>query len=482
MSIYLAIDLGTTGCRSILFNEALQELGSSYEEYGLITPKVGWVEQSAEKWWEMTLRTAKEAIACSFIDSTQICGISISSQGISIVPVDKSLKPLCNAMSWLDVRAQEQTMLLKNQWEQDLFVLTGKPAEACYTLPKLMWLKENKPDIWEEAWKFLMPMDYLLGRFTGNPVTDHSMASGTLMYDIKNCCWSKEILNQYGIDENRLPQIQWSGECAGTVLPEVAKELGLRCDCVVAVGAQDQKCAALGAGLADGTVTISLGTAGAITKCWKEAKTKEISNVGWCGYTQPGTWVTEGVINTAGTCMRWVRDLLFANESYDIINEEAEKALKRDSTLMFYPFLNGSSSPNYYQDAEGNFYGVNLSTQRGDFAAAVMEGVAFQIRILLEAMDAYGNVDKLVLFGGGAKSPLWCQIIANATGMKILVPPTAEAAGAGAAILAARACGKDIKPLLCQKVYMPVQHEQYENKYAKYRRIEFKLWQQEQGI
>lgn len=476
MSIYLAIDLGTTGCRSILFNEALQELGSSYEEYGLITPEVGWVEQSAESWWELTLRTAKEAIARSGIDSTEICGISVSSQGISIVPVDQFLTPLCNAISWLDVRAQEQAKQLESQWGQNLFVHTGKPIDPCYTLPKLMWLKENRPEIWKLAWKFLMPMDFLIGKLTGNPVTDHSMASGTLMYDIKNCCWSKKILNQYGVDEARLPQIQWSGETAGIVLPEVAKELGLRCDCVVAVGAQDQKCAALGAGLADGTVTISLGTAGAVTKRWQEPKTEVISNVGWCGYTEPETWVTEGVINTAGTCLRWVRDLLFPNEGYDRINEEAKKAIDGNTTLLFYPYLNGPSSPDYYLDAEGSFYGVNLSTRRGDFAAAVMEGVAFQIRILLEAMDSYGNIDRLVLFGGGAKSPLWCQIIANATGMEIMVPSTAEAAGAGAAMLAAKACGKDIQPMACKEIYIPAQHEVYENKYARYRGIEAKLW------
>lgn len=479
MSVYLAIDLGTTGCRSILFNEDLQELGASYEEYGLITPEAGWVEQDAQSWWEMTMRTAKKAIAGSGVDSAEICGISVSSQGISIVPVDQFLKPLCNAISWLDVRAQEQAKQLENQWGEKMFVHTGKPIDPCYTLPKLMWLQENRPQIWKSAWKFLMPMDYLLGKLTGNPVTDHSMASGTLMYDIKNCCWSKDILEQYGIEEEKLPQIRWSGESAGTVLPEVAKALGLRHDCVVAVGAQDQKCAALGAGLADGTVTISLGTAGAVTKQWKAPETEAISNVGWCGYTKPGTWVTEGVINTAGTCLRWVRDLMFPGEDYDVINTEAQEALDRESSLMFYPYLNGPSSPDYYPDAEGSFYGANLSTKRGDFAAAVMEGVAFQIRILLEAMDAYGNVDKLVLFGGGAKSPLWCQIIANATGMEIMVPSSAEAAGAGAAMLAAKACGKDIQSMQCRKVYMPAQRECYEKKYARYRSVEAKLWGQE---
>ena len=477
MAIYLAIDLGTTGCRSILFNEALEEVGSAYEEYGLITPSRGWVEQDAEHWWEMTLQTAQKAIAKGSVSANQIAGISVSSQGITVVPVDKNFRPLCNAISWLDSRAEEQAKRLENDWGEELFAHTGKPADACYSLPKLLWLRKERPEIWAKTWKFLMPMDYLIGKLTGNPVTDHSMASGTLLYDIQNGCWSQKILAQYDIDEQRLPEIKWSGEIAGVILPEVADKLGLRPDCVVAVGAQDQKCAALGAGLQDGTMTVSLGTAGAITKKWKKAETRTITNVGWCGYTEPGTWVTEGVINTAGTCLRWVRDQLYKGDDYNTINAEAQVAMERGSNLLFYPYLSGPSSPHYYPDAEGVFYGMSLITQRGDFALAVMEGVAFQIRLLLEAMEAYGNVTRLVLFGGGSKSPLWCQIIANVTGLEILIPSTVEAAGAGAAILAARACGVELKPLSYSKVCVPENKEAYEKKYEKYRSIEAKLWQ-----
>ena len=478
MSFYLAVDLGTTGCRSILFNEDLQEIGSAYEEYGLITPRSGWVEQDAECWWKLTLQTAKTAITESAVDASQIAGISVSSQGITVVPVDKDMKPLCNAISWLDARTLEQTEQLRKEWGQELFHLTGKPTEAYYTLTKLLWLQKEQPGIWETAWKFLMPMDYLLGKLCGNPVTDHSMASGTLMYDLRNCCWSKKVLEQYGIEESRLPELRWSGECAGTVLPEVAAELGLSESCVVAVGAQDQKCAALGAGLKDGTMTISLGTAGAITKYWKTVDTHAVSNVGWCGYVEPGSWVTEGVINTAGTCLRWTRDEMFRGEGYDEINAEAKAAMDRGSKLMFYPYMSGPSGPDNYPDAQGCFYGVDLSTKRGDFAAAVMEGVAYQIRIMLEAMEAYGAVDRLVLFGGGSKSPLWCQIIADITGMEILVPATSEAAGAGAAMLAAKAAGKELQSLPCGKTYTCSERKHhYEETYITYRSIEKKLWQ-----
>ena len=187
-------------------------------------------------------------------------------------------------------------------------------------------------------------------------------------------------------------------------------------DCIVAAGAQDQKCAALGTGLDQDTMTVSLGTAGAVTKLWREALPERYTSVGWCGYTDPGAWVTEGVINTAGTCLRWVRDTLFPGEGYDTINREAKQAAARGSRMLFYPYLNGPSAPDYYPDAEGCFYGASLSSTRGDFALAVMRGVAFQIRIMLEAMGAYSEVTQLVLFGGGARSPLWCQCISDAAG------------------------------------------------------------------
>lgn len=477
---YLAVDLGTTGCRSILFDEKLNQLAATYEEYGLITPKEGWTEQDAELWWTLTVKTAKEAIAQSGLSPEEVRGISVSSQGITVVPVDEKLHPLCNALSWLDVRAQEQTdRIAREVGKTEMFTHTGKPVNACYTLPKMLWLQEEAADVWQKAWKFLMPMDYLIGKLTGNCVTDHSMASGTLFYDIKNCCWSKEILKKYHIPEEKLPGLAWSGESAGCVLPEVAKELGVSESCVVAVGAQDQKCAAYGAGLCDGTMTISLGTAGAITKRWTQPRTEDVTNVGWCGYAEPGTWVTEGVINTAGTCLRWVRDLLYKGESYDTMNAEAKAAIDSGSSLLFYPYMAGPSAPSFYPDSEGSFYGVNLATTRGHFAAAVMEGVAFQVRIMLEAMDAIGNVEKLVLFGGASKSPLWCQIIADVTGMEILVPSTSEAAGAGAAMLAAKAAGRELEPLAYPYKYRPTDAgTMYEEKYRRYRIIEKKLWQE----
>ncbi len=476
--MYLSVDLGTTGCRSIIFDSLLNLLGDSYEEYELITPKDDYVEQDANLWWELTLKTAKKAIEKSGTDARSIKSISISSQGITIVPVDKNLNPLYNAISWLDSRPKQQTLNIDKIFgKEKIFEICGKPLEAYYTLPKLIWFKDERKEVWDKTYKFLMPMDFLIAKLTGNCVTDHSMASGTLLYDLKKCKWSKEITEKFEIPEDMLPEILWSGKCAGNILPDVAQELGLSPDCVVSVGAQDQKCAALGVGLDDETMTISLGTAGAVTKKWNTVDFSQGNKIGWCGYADSGVWVTEGVINTAGTCLRWLRDLMYKDEGYKVIDEEALNAINNGCNLLFYPYMNGPSSPDFYADAQGMFYGINLATSRGDFAAAVMEGVAFQIRIILEAMNAYGNVNKIVLFGGGAKGKLWCQIIADITGLEIMIPSTFEAAGAGAAILAARALDENIKPLKYVQTFKPSDKtDMYNEKYSRYRRIEKMLW------
>jgi len=482
MAVYLAVDLGTTGCRSILFDSELRQISDCYEEYGLITPRDKWVEQDARLWWELTQRTAKTAIEKAGADPGMIKGISVSSQGITLVPVDEKLNPLHHAISWLDVRAEKQTEEIERDFGfQKMFALTGKPVDAAYFLPKILWLRDEMPEIYEKAWKFLMPMDFLIAKLTGKCVTDHSMASGTLMYDIKNKVWSKEVLEKYEIEEAKLPELKWGGEIAGTLLPEVAEELGLSKDCIVAVGAQDQRCASLGAGLKQGVVTISLGTAGAICKYWDEVKTEQETRIGWSAYISEESWVTEGVINTAAASLRWLRDMMFPGESYALINEEAEQAREHDEKVMFYPYLSGATSPDYYPDSDGCFYGMNLGTTRGGCALAVMEGIAFQIRIILEAMKALEDVHTIVLFGGGAKSPVWSQIIADVTGMKIVVPETAEAAGAGAAILAGLAAGEfkreNLPSLSYKRSYEPGEREQeYREKFERYRKIEYKLW------
>ncbi len=481
MTSYWAIDLGTTGCRSILYNECMEEIASAYCEYGLITPSERCVEQDAELWWLLAKNTLREALCACNRNANTVASVSISSQGITLVPVDKSLSPLCNAMSWLDTRAVAETEYIKQVFgEKAIRSHTGKPTEPAYTLPKILWLRNNRPEIYSSTFRFLMPMDFLIAKLTGICVTDHTMASGTMMYDIRNSRWSESVLEKFDLDIEKLPKLVRSGERVGNVLPEICEELGLRSDCAVVAGAQDQRCASLGAGLREGVMTLSLGTAAALCRLFNKPAVDELNKVGWSAYLHSGEWVAEGVVNTASVCLRWLRDLMFQGDDYTRINIEAAEALERGGSLMFYPYLSGPSSPDYYPNAQGSFYGAHLGTQRGDFALAVMEGVAFQVKILLEVMDPHDEILTLSVFGGGSKSPLWCQILADVTERQIEVPKTVETAGLGAAILASWGVGaSDSHNALTDisRVYTPGERiERYRQLYKEYRKTEHKLW------
>ncbi|MEN6595101.1 MAG: FGGY family carbohydrate kinase [Clostridiaceae bacterium] len=485
MSCYLAIDLGTTGCRSILFDGSLRQLSDSYIEYGLMTPREHWVEQDANLWWELALETSLRAISASGLTGQAIDAIGISSQGITIVPINKHFEPLRNAISWLDARANEQAAFLEREiGSQEMFRQTGKSIYAAYAACKILWIRENEPEVFQKTWKFVMPMDFLAAKLTGVCVTDHTMASGTLLYDIHQQKWSAPLLARCGLSERLLPELRWAGETAGTVLPEVAERLGLRKNCVVAVGAQDQRCASLGVGLRRDVATISLGTAGAIGVLRETAQTEGDLRIGWSAYIRPNACVNEGVINTAAVSLRWLRDLMYPGCGYDILDHEAAKALSTQPALFFYPYLTGPSNPHNYPNSQGSFVGASLGTTRGDFALAVMEGVAYQIRSMLEAMHALDGEMSLILFGGGAKSELWCQIIADITGLAIQVPCLAEAAGAGAAILAGIGTGafsrEDPPGLPIKQTYLPGERANaYAVAYARYRGIERRLWAQD---
>ncbi len=478
MAYFLAIDLGTTGCRSMVFDDALRLFGSDYIEYGLITPKPNWYEQDANLWWNIACQTMKAAIAASGISGNEIASLSVSSQGISIVPVDRAWQPLRNALSWMDTRAEEEEQrLIAELGQEETFSRTGKRIAATYTLPKLLWLQQNEPDVFAKADYFLMPLDFLTAKLTGRAVTDPSMASGTLFYDMRAGCWHRPTLARYGINESKLARILPSGSVAGTVLPEVAALLGLLSDCLVCVGAQDQRCASLGAGLSPGVVTVSLGTAAAVCKLCARFAPEDGMHVGWSPYVFAGEWVSESVAGAAGASLRWLRDSIYQEMTYDTINCEAEIARERGSEVAFLPYLCGPGFPRFDPASTGCFHKITMATQRGDLALAVMRGVVFQIREILESMDANAETKRLVLFGGGVKSTLWRQLFADGLNMPVYIPSEAETAGIGAAILAGLGAGRFQKENLPQirfsGVSMPSEKAKEENEhYMKFRALE----------
>ena len=261
MPYVLTIDFGTSGCRSAIYNENLDMLCVSVEEYPLIVHSEAEIEQDANIWWEKAKATIKNVVSSSGINVKEIRSLSISSQGIAFVPIDRQGNTLSNAISWLDTRAQSETEEIEARYGMpEIYQRTGKRISGVYSLPKLIWFKNNCTEIYNAAWKILLPLDYIQFKLSGRCVTDHTMAGGTMFYNVQTQQWDTEILDTYGLDVQKLPEIAWAGTTIGTISPDVAEELGLCKELVIVNGAQDQKCAALGAGASQEVAAISLGT------------------------------------------------------------------------------------------------------------------------------------------------------------------------------------------------------------------------------
>jgi xylulokinase len=483
MAHLIGIDLGTTGCKAAVYDERGETWGESYLEYGLITLSPVMIEQDPHAWWSLTCQAIQEALADANIDRSGVKGISVSSQGISFVLLDQQGQPLGNAINWLDGRALDEcSQILQRYSAQDLFTITGKRAAPFYVLPKLLWLRKHQPQVWKQARALLMGHDYLVYRLCGEKATDHSMAGGTLLYDLHTCTWNEQLLQSFEIPAEILPAIHWSGTAVGTLRPEVAELLGLPQTTVVAVGGQDQKCAALGAGIDDQTATVSLGTACAISQVMDRPLTDPGMRIPTFSFVQRGRWVLEGVIGTGAGSLRWYRDTLGGKLPYKQLDDEAAAVPAGAEGVRFYPHLAGAGSPHWHSSSRGAFQGLSLATTRGHLTRAVLEGVAFQIREnLAVSQELAGTVKSLIVFGGGAKSALWREIIADVTNRPLAWTPTVETASLGASILAGLASGvfasfadgrSATLKILVQREPDPEMARQYAGYFAEYQKAE----------
>ena len=443
MDTLLGIDLGTTGIKAAICSPDGHLLGESYLEYPLIRPAPGIVEQDAEAWWALTQEAIRQAVSAAQVQGHTVRALSASSQGISFVAVDHEGRPLDRAINWLDTRATVQAEAIRDRYsDADLFALTGKRASPAYVLPKLLWLRQHKPHLYRRTHKFLMAHDYLVRKLTGQSVTDHSLAGGTLLYDVSRLSWSQELLETFDIAVEQLPAIRWAGNSLGPIRAEVADELGLSRNVVIVVGGQDQKCAALGASIRPGVATISLGTASAISCLTERPVLDPERRIPAYPFVVPGYWDLEGVVGTAGGALRWLRETFFPHETYKALGHMAEESPPGANGVSFFPHLSGANSPHWQLDVWGAFTGLSLATGPEDIVRSVLEGVAFQIRENLDALDSMGlAIDELTLFGGGAQNPFWSQMISDIANKSATATEMVDVANWGACILAGIGAG-----------------------------------------
>ena len=441
MNNYIGIDLGTSSVKMLLVSRDGEILKSVTKEYPICYPKSGWSEQNPYDWYNASIEGLKELIRD--VEKSTVKGISFGGQMHGLVILDENDNVIRPAILWNDGRTQKQTDYLNEVIGKDkLSDYTANIAFAGFTAPKILWVKENEPDNFAKICKIMLPKDYLAYRLSGAFATDYSDASGMLLLDVKNRKWSQEMCRICGIDESKLPKLYESYEKIGTLLPKVAKELGLDENVSISIGAGDNAAAAVGTGtVGNGSCNISLGTSGTVFVS-QDNFSVDNNNALHSFCHSNGAYHLMGCILSAASCNKWwVEDILgtsdFANEEKNLDN-----LLGKNSTY-FLPYLMGERSPHNDVDARGAFIGMRPDTTREHMVLAVLEGVAFALRDCVEIAKASGvEINTTKICGGGGKSKIWRKIVANVLGIPVLRPQIEEGPSYGGAILAMVGCGE----------------------------------------
>ncbi len=437
---YIGVDLGTSAVKLLLMegNGKIAKIVS--KEYPIYFPNPGWSEQKPEDWFAQTMDGLKELL--SECDKSQVAGISFGGQMHGLVILDKDDQVIRPALLWNDGRTYEECDYLNNViGKETLSAYTANISFTGFTAPKILWIKNKEPENFAKIDKIMLPKDYIAYKLSGVHCTDVSDASGMLTFDVKNRCWSKEMLEICGITEKQLATVYESYETVGTVLPEIAAELGIPTTCKVVAGAGDNAAAAVGTGtVGDGMCNISLGTSGTIFISSEKFGVDEHNALHAFAHAD-GHYHLMGCMLSAASCNKWWMDEIIGTTDY----AAEQKAITQlgENHVFFLPYLMGERSPHNNPNARGTFIGMTMDTSRADMTQAVLEGVAFALRDSFEVAKSLGiKIERTKICGGGAKSPLWKKIIANVLNVKVDVIESEEGPGYGGAMLAAVACGE----------------------------------------
>ncbi len=437
---YIGIDLGTSAVKLLLMDSDGKILNIVSKEYPLFFPHPGWSEQKPEDWYEQSIEGLKELT--KDIDKSKVAGISFGGQMHGLVILDKDDNVIRPAILWNDGRTTEECDYLNNVIGKDkLSEYTANISFTGFTAPKVLWVKNKEPENFAKIAKIMLPKDYLAYKLTGVHCTDVSDASGMLLFDVKNRTWSKEMCEICSVKPEWLAKIFESYEKVGTLLPDVAKELGFPETTIVAAGAGDNAAAAVGTGtVGDGRCNISLGTSGTIFISSKKFGVDSFNALHSFAHAD-GTYHLMGCMLSAASCNKWWMDDIIGTKDYAAEQKAIEKL--GENHVYFLPYLMGERSPLNDPFARGTFTGLTMDTTRADMTQAVLEGVAFALRDSFEVAKSLGiKIERTKICGGGAKSPLWKKMIANILNIKVDVIESEEGPSMGGAMLAAVAAGE----------------------------------------
>ncbi len=476
--LYIGIDLGTSAVKLLLMQAdgTIENIVS--KEYPLSFPNPGWSEQKPEDWWNACVEGIRELTAHA--DKSQVAGISFGGQMHGLVVLDAQDQVIRPAILWNDGRTTEETAYLNETVGRDkISRYTANIAFAGFTAPKILWMKKNEPELFAQIHKIMLPKDYIAYKLTGVHCTDVSDASGMLLMDVEHKCWSKEMIEICGIREDQLAHIYESYEKVGTLLPEIADQLGLPGTVIVAAGAGDNAAAAVGTGtVGNGSCNISLGTSGTVFVA-SETFAVDSHNALHAFAHADGHYHLMGCMLSAASCNKWwMEDILGTG---DFAAQQADITKLGENHVYFLPYLMGERSPHNDPKARGTFTGITMDTTRADLTQAVLEGVAFALRDSFEVAKLLGiQIERTKICGGGAKSPLWKKMIANILNIRVDTLASEEGPALGGAMLAAVANGEyaDVQEAAEKivKVVDTIEPEEelaalYEKRYQTFRKI-----------
>jgi len=445
----LGIDVGTGGTRAVVVDERGRVISSATAEHApFASPQTGWAEQDPRDWWRATVKAVREVLAQPGVRVDRIACIGFSGQMHGAVLLDKDREVLRPALIWCDQRTDPQCRVITEKvGPARLIALTSNPALTAFTLPKMLWVRDQEPDLWRQVRSVLLPKDYVRLRLTGERATDVADASGTLLFDVAGRRWSNEMLAAIGIDETILPAVFESPEITGHVSIDGAAETGLFKGTPVVAGAGDQAAGAVGMGIVrPGAVSVTIGTSGVVFAATDRPALDKRGRIHTFCHAVPGRWHAMGVTQAAGLSLRWFRDrfgvaehgnLKGSQDPYDFLCEEAATAPPGSDGVLWVPHLMGERTPHLDPDARAALVGLTSSHTRAHVIRAILEGVAFSLRDTLTIFSEMSvPVETIRLGGGGARSTLWRQIQADVYRRSVEIVEAEEGAAFGAALLA----------------------------------------------
>lgn len=447
-NLLLGIDIGTSACKVAVFDKTGKVVASVSKTYDVYYVKDGWVEQDPNQWWDAVVEAIQKMISQYKINPVDIKGVGIDGQSWSAIPIDIGGKVLANTPIWMDTRASDICTRLKDEiGEDEIFQLCGNPVEPMYTTPKILWYKENKPEVYKNTYKILQSNSFIVYRLTNEVSQEMSQGYGLHCFDMRKGIWDEDMCKKLGVDINMLPEkIYKCHEVVGTITKEAAKATSLAEGTPVVAGGLDAACGTLGAGVIHaGQTQEQGGQAGGMSICLEEYKADKKLILSY--HVVSDKWLLQGGTVGGGGVIRWFEKEFCELErnnakdtngnSFDEMNIEAQEINKGSDGVVFLPYMSGERSPIWDKNAKGVFYGLDFAKTRAHMIRACFEGVAFSLKHNLEVAEQAGAyVDTLYATGGSANSLLWTQIKADITGKKIVVPSSDTSATMGAAMLA----------------------------------------------